>query len=148
MKPITYKFKSASDAKKFVSAITVAGINQRNVRAISKAGSKTVSIAGVKDKEMVTMIGFLAKEMKAIKEETAMNDIISSIQEALSDENGTIFESKDGTNIYITQEDAFNLTSVHDTLNEDNQVKMRSLLESSEEEYTKVLTFCNNQFNE
>jgi hypothetical protein len=148
MKPITYKFKSASDAKKFVSAITVAGINQRNIRAINKPGGKTVSIAGVKDKEMVTMIGFLAKEMKAIKEETTMNDIISSIQEALESENGVNFEPKDGTNIHITQEDATNLTSVHDTLIEENQKKMRALLEESEEDYTKVLDFCNNQFDE
>ena len=59
-----------------------------------------------------------------------------------------IFEFKDETNIHITQKDAINLTSVHDTLNEDNQNKMRVLLEESENEYTKVLDFCNKQFNE
>ena len=133
MKSIVYKFKSASDAKKFVSSITVAGINQRNVRAISKGGGKTVAVAGVKDKEMLSMLDFLAKEMKAIREETTMNDIIASLQESLDNENGVNFEPKDGTNIHITQEDATNLTSVHDTLNEDN---------------AKVLDFCNNQFDE
>ena len=144
MKPIKYKFKSLSDAKKFASSIANAGINKRNI----KTTSKTVIISNIKDKEMITMMDFLSNEMKAIKEETTMNDIISSIQEALDNENGVKFEPKDGTNIHITQEDATNLTSVHDTLNEDNQKKMRALLEESEEDYTKVLNFCNNQFNE
>jgi len=144
MKHMKYTFKKSIDAKKFTSSIILAGINKRNI----KIKNKEVVISGIKDKEMITMMDFLSHEMKAIKEDTTMNNIILSIQEALSDENGIVFESKDGTNIHITQEDALNITSVHDTLNEDNQTKMRSLLESSEEEYTKVLTFCNNQFNE
>ena len=94
------------------------------------------------------MTDFLSKEMKAIKEDITMNNIISSLQEALSNNSSVEFESKDGTNIHITQEDATNLTSIHDTLNEDNQKKMRALLDESEEDYVKVLDFCNNQFNE
>jgi len=77
-----------------------------------------------------------------------MDTIISSLQEAVSEQNGVLFESKDGTNIHITQEDACSLISVHDTLTEENQTKMRSLLEESEKDYTKVLDFCNQQFNE
>jgi hypothetical protein len=77
-----------------------------------------------------------------------MNNIISTLQESISTTDGVLFESKDGTNIHITLEDACSLVSVHDTLTQDNQVKMRSLLEESEQEYTKVLDFCNKQFNE
>ena len=77
-----------------------------------------------------------------------MKDIISILQEAISVPDGVFFESKDGTNIHITLEDACTLVSVHDTWTQDNQVKMRSLLEESEQEYTKVLDFCNKQFNE
>ena len=144
MKPIKYKFKNTLDAKKFASSIVNTGINKRNI----KTKSNVVIISNIKDKEMTIMLDFLSAEMKAVKEETTMNDIISSIQEALDSENGINFEPKDGTNIHITQEDAINLTSVHDTLNEDNQKKMRALLESSEGEYTKVLEFCSKQFNE
>ena len=144
MKPIKYKFKNILDAKKFTSSIITASIHKRNI----KHKGKEVVISGIKDKEMITMMDFLAHEMKAIKEDITMNNIISSIQEALSDDNGVIFEFKDETNIHITQKDAINLTSVHDTLNEDNQNKMRVLLEESENEYTKVLDFCNKQFNE
>ena len=75
-------------------------------------------------------------------------NIISTLQEALSEQNGVSFDAKDGSIIHITLEDACNLVVVHDTLTEDNQVKMRSLLESSEDDYNKVLDFCNNQFNE
>ena len=144
MKPIKYIFKKASDAKKFSSSVTNAGINKRNL----KVKNKEVVVSGIRDKEMISMTDFLSKEMKAIKEDITMNNIISSLQEALSDNSGVEFESKDGTNIHITQKDAVNLTSVHDTLNEDNQKKMRALLESSEDEYTKVLEFCSKQFNE
>ena len=77
-----------------------------------------------------------------------MKDIISTLQEAIYTPDGVLFESKDGTNIHITLEDACSLVSVHDTLTQDNQSKMRSLLEESEQEYTKVLNFCNKQFNE
>jgi hypothetical protein len=75
-------------------------------------------------------------------------NIISSLQEALSDQNAVLFDAKDGSSIHITLEDACNLVTVHDTLTEDNQVKMRSLLETSEDDYNKVLDFCNRQFNE
>ena len=144
MKPIKYIFKKASDAKKFSSSITNAGINKRNL----KVKNKEVIISGIRDKEMILMTDFLSKEMKAIKEDITMDNIISSLQEALSNNSSVEFESKDGTNIHITQKDAINLTSVHDTLNEDNQKKMRALLESSEDEYVKVLEFCSKQFNE
>ena len=77
-----------------------------------------------------------------------MDNIILSLQEAISDPNGTLFESKDGTNIHIRAEDACSLVSVHDTLTEENQIKMRSMLGESEEEYNKILNFCNKQFNE
>ena len=85
---------------------------------------------------------------KKNKGELTMNNIISSLQEAISDTNGVLFESKDGTNIHITLEDACSLVSIHDTLTQENQTKMRSLLEESEADYTKVLDFCNKQFNE
>jgi hypothetical protein len=74
--------------------------------------------------------------------------IISTLQEVLSEQNGVSFNAKDGSDIHITLEDACNLVAVHDTLTEDNQVKMRSLLETSEDGYEKVLDFCNRQFNE
>ena len=74
--------------------------------------------------------------------------IISTLQESLSEQNEVSFDAKDGSIIHITLEDACNLVAVHDTLIEDNQVKMRSLLENSEDDYNKVLDFCNRQFNE
>jgi len=77
-----------------------------------------------------------------------MKNIISTLQEVISNTNDILFESKDGTNIHITLEDACNLVSVHDTLTKENQTKMRSLLEESEQNYTKVLDFCNRQFDE
>tara|TARA_R100000008_G_C3556691_1_gene153629 strand:+ start:685 stop:1131 length:447 start_codon:yes stop_codon:yes gene_type:complete len=56
-----YKFKSSSDAKKFISAASNAGLNKRNFKLMST----TVDISGVRDKSMTQMLEMLAKEMKA-----------------------------------------------------------------------------------
>ena len=56
-----YTFKSPVDAKKFVDSASNAGLTKRNF----KTNGKTVSVSGVKDKEMNQMLQMLAKEMKA-----------------------------------------------------------------------------------
>ena len=56
-----YTFKSPSDANKFVSSASNAGLTKRNF----KIKGKTVDVSGVKDKEMNQMLQMLAKEMKA-----------------------------------------------------------------------------------
>tara|TARA_R100001082_G_C4351808_1_gene154893 strand:+ start:146 stop:490 length:345 start_codon:yes stop_codon:yes gene_type:complete len=56
-----YTFKSPSDAKKFVTSASNAGLTKRNF----KIKGKTVDVSGVKDKEMNQMLQMLAKEMKA-----------------------------------------------------------------------------------
>ena len=57
----TYTFKSPTDAKKFVTSASNAGLTKRNF----KIKGKTVDVSGVKDKEMNQMLQMLAKEMKA-----------------------------------------------------------------------------------
>ena len=57
----TYKFKSSSEVKKFITAASNAGLNKRNF----KVSSNTVDITNVKDKGMTQMLQMLAKEMKA-----------------------------------------------------------------------------------
>ena len=56
-----YTFKSPSDAKKFVTSASNAGLTKRNF----KVKGKQVDVSGVKDKEMNQMLQMLAKEMKA-----------------------------------------------------------------------------------
>ena len=58
-----YTFKSTSDAKKFITSASNAGLTKRNF----KIRGKVVDVSGVKDKEMNQMIQMLAKEMKAVK---------------------------------------------------------------------------------
>ena len=61
----TYTFKSPSDAKKFSSSAAktpgLVGVNKRNF----VVKGKSVTISGIKDKEMLQMLGMLATEMKA-----------------------------------------------------------------------------------
>ena len=71
--------------------------------------------------------------------------IIKAIQEVLNTDDVVIFETKDGTNIHITPENAESIVNVHDSLNKTNQQKMRSLMENSDEDYIRILNFCENQ---
>ncbi|MAE81601.1 MAG: hypothetical protein CMB80_02605 [Flammeovirgaceae bacterium] len=75
-------------------------------------------------------------------------NIISSLQEVVTSEEPILFETKDGSIIHIEPEDAHNLVKIHDNMNQENQVKMRHLLETSEEDFNKILSFCHIQVNE
>jgi len=75
-------------------------------------------------------------------------EIISSLQEVLKNRKEVLFETKNGSSIHITPEDAYSLVIVHDSLNLNNQIKMRSLLEESGESFFKVLSFSYEQFND
>jgi len=59
-KSSNYTFKNSSDAKKFVSAASTAGLNKKNF-SIKR---DVVSVSGI-DKDMSRMLEMLAKEMKA-----------------------------------------------------------------------------------
>ena len=72
--------------------------------------------------------------------------IIPTLQEVTNTGKSVIFEAEDGANIHITPDHAYHLVSVHDSLNRENQQKMRSMMEHSEEDFIKVLTFCEEQF--
>ena len=74
-------------------------------------------------------------------------NITQSIQEAITIEKVISFEAKDGHVIHIKPEDAQDLVAIHDNMNQENQIKMRSLLEHSEEQFNKILLFCQRQLN-
>ncbi len=72
--------------------------------------------------------------------------IIPTLQEVTNTAKPMIFEAEDGANIHITPDHAYHIVSVHDSLNKENQQTMRSMMENSEEDFIKVLTFCEEQF--
>jgi|ETNvirnome_2_300_1030623.scaffolds.fasta_scaffold71502_2 hypothetical protein len=74
-------------------------------------------------------------------------NITQSIQEAITVEKVILFEAKNGHIIHIKPEDAQDLVAIHDSMNQENQIKMRSLLEHSEEKFNKILLFCQRQLN-
>ena len=71
--------------------------------------------------------------------------IIKAIQEVLTTDDVVIFETKNGSNIHITPDNVESIVNVHDSLNKTNQQKMRSLMENSDEDYIRILNFCENQ---
>ena len=137
---MNYTFDSPRTAKKFMTSATQAGINKRD---LSTKG-KTVTVGSIKDKDMKEMIRYLAKEMKATMKES----LIPALQLAVYTDETVIVEAKNGIDIHITPKEASMISSIHDSLNEDNQDTMRNLMVESEEEYEKILNFCKEQFIE
>ena len=137
---MNYTFDSPRTAKKFMTSATQAGINKRD---ISTKGN-SVTVGKIKDKDMKEMIQYLAKEMKAQMKES----LIPALQSAVYTNETVVVEAKNGIDIHITPNDASIISHVHDSLNEDNQTTMRDMMLESEEEYTKILNFCKEQFIE
>ena len=137
---MNYTFDSPKTAKKFMTSATQAGVNKRD---LSTKG-KTVTVGSIKDKDMKEMIRYLAKEMKASMKES----LIPALQLAVYTDETVIVEAKNGIDIHITPKEASMISSIHDSLNEDNQDTMRNLMVESEEEYEKILNFCKEQFIE
>ena len=96
---------------------------------------------------MKEMLHYLAKEMKAqVKEDS--DPIVSALQYSISSDNDSLLETKNQTNINITPEDAKIIVQVHHNLNDENQKILRDSMQESEEEYTKILKFCTEQYTE
>lgn len=137
---MNYTFDSPRTAKKFMTSATQAGLNKRD---ISSKG-KSVTVGNIRDNDMKDMIHYLAKEMKANMKES----LVPALQTAKYTNETVVVEAKNGVDIHITPQDASMISHVHDSLNEDNQKTMRDLMIESEEEYTRILNFCKEQFIE
>jgi hypothetical protein len=139
---ITYSFPSSSVAKKFVSASIDMGINKKSF----SVNSNNVLVSEIKDNEMKKMLEMLIKDMKGkLREEFSF---INAITESLDCNSGSSFVAEDGSNIHIKLEEAKSFSAVHDLLNDENQNRMRNLIEKSENDYNKIIDFCKNQFKQ
>ena len=138
----TYSFPSASIAKKFISASADMGINKRSF----SLNSNNVLVSEIKNNEMKKMLEMLVKDMKGkLREEFSF---INAIKESLDSNSSSSFITEDGSNIHIKLEEAKSFSAVHDLLSDENQTRMRNLIEKSEDDYNKIIDFCKNQFKQ
>jgi hypothetical protein len=135
---VNYSFKNPRDAKQFMSSAERSGLKKQNM----KVSNNKVSIKRVRDKEITNILNLLAKEMKATVEEVEHENVISLINECVSTRKAMPIQLKDGNCIHIIEEDAINVSILHDNLNTDNQKKLIKMLETSYEDHEKILTFC------
>jgi len=61
----TYTFKNSADAKKFLSSASEVGLDKKEM----KLSGKSVVVSGVKDKEVLSLLNLVAKDMKATVKE-------------------------------------------------------------------------------
>ena len=116
-----YTFKSPSDVKKFVSAATEAGVKKNLI----KVKGKSIDIKGIKDKDMIQMLGLVAKDMKGTVSE--------SISNILDGEDGEQVVFEDGSSRFITKNEANSLAEIHDSLNSDEREEfINKISESSD----------------
>lgn len=77
----TYTFKSPADVKKFIGSASEVGLDKKSM----KVSGKAVTVNGVKDKEVLSLLNLVAKDMKAdIKENqdlihNTMSEILTKI---------------------------------------------------------------------
>ena len=117
----TYTFKKSSDAYNFMKAATEAGLKKNFL----KMKGKSVTVMGVKDKDMIQMLGLIAKDMKATVSE--------SISNILNGEDGEQVVFEDGSSRFITKNEANSLAEIHDSLNSNEREEfINKISESSE----------------
>ena len=105
----TYTFKKSSDAYNFMKAATEAGLKKNFL----KMKGKSVTVMGVKDKDMIQMLGLIAKDMKG--------KVSESISNILNSEEGEQVVFEDGSSRFITKNEANCLAEIHDSLNSDER---------------------------
>ena len=117
----TYTFKKSSDAYNFMKAATEAGLKKNFL----KMKGKSVTVTGIKDKDMIQMLGLIAKDMKATVSE--------SISNILDGDDGEQVVFEDGSSRFITKNEANALAEIHDSLNSNEREEfINKISESSE----------------
>ena len=117
----TYTFKKSSDAYNFMKAATEAGVKKNFL----KMKGKSVTVTGIKDKDMIQMLGLITKDMKGTVSE--------SISNILNGEDGEQVVFEDGSSRFITKNEANSLAEIHDSLNSDEREEfINKISESSD----------------
>jgi|15BtaG_2_1085339.scaffolds.fasta_scaffold19708_2 hypothetical protein len=139
MSELKFKFKGASDAKIFAKSVMSMGVKKNGI----KVSGSSVVVSNIKDKNVVDMVRMLANEMKAVKE-----SVISALKDAYKLNESVEYTFKDNSYIHILPENANSIIKIHDKLNADNQIEMRSILEDSAEEFYRILDFCDTKITD
>jgi hypothetical protein len=132
----TFTFRSSKDAKEFSRGLVESGINKKH---FLNRGN-TVTLNTVADRDMEEMIISMAKDMKArITEEL---NILLLMKENLSENLKLPIALDDETLIVLESDDCEAIINLHDSLNTDNQKKLRSNLMESNDNFTRILNFA------
>jgi len=132
----SFTFRSTSDAKEFSKGLMEAGLNKKSFLT----RGNTVTINKIDDKDMEEMVISIAKDMKAkITEEL---NILLLMKENLSEKSKLPFVLLDESFIVLESDDCESIINLHDSLNAENQKKLRSNLMESETNFRRILEFA------
>ena len=132
----SFIFRSPKDAKEFSKGLTEAGINKRSFLT----RGNTVIIKNISDRDMEEMVMSMAKDMKArISEEL---NILLLMKENLSDNLKLPVVLDDETFMILESADCEAIINLHDSLNADNQEKLRRNLMEGNDSFTRILKFA------
>ena len=132
----SFTFKSARDAREFSKGLMEAGINKKSFLT----RGNTVTIQNIPDRDMEEMVTSMAKDMKArISEEL---NILLLMKENLSDNSKLPVLLNDETLVVLESIDCEAIINLHDSLNADNQQKLRSNLMEGNDNFTRILNFA------
>jgi hypothetical protein len=132
----SFIFRSSSDAKEFSKGLMEAGLHKKSFLT----RGKTVTINSIPDRDMEEMVISMAKDMKAkITEEL---NILLLMKENLSEKSKLPFVLLDESFIVLDSKDCEAIINLHDSLNAENQKKLRNNLMESETNFIRILEFA------
>ena len=139
----SFTFKSTKDARDFSKGLMEAGIDKKSFLT----RGNTISIKSIPDKDMEDMIMSMAKDMKArITEEL---NVLLIMKENLDDNSKLPIVLDDETFVVLESADCAAIINLHDSLNAENQEKLRSNLMEGSDSFTRILKFAQkNSINE
>ena len=132
----SFIFRSTKDAREFSKGLTEAGLAKKSFLT----RGNTVTIKNIPDRDMEEMVISMAKDMKArISEEL---NILLLMKESVSDNSKLPIVLNDKSFVVLSTDDCEAIINLHDSLNSDNQLKLRSNLMESEDSFIRILEFA------
>ena len=132
----SFTFRSTSDAREFSKGLMEAGLHKKSFLT----RGNTVTINSIPDRDMEEMVISMAKDMKAkITEEL---NILLLMKENLAEKSKLPFVLLDESFVVLESDDCEAIINLHDSLNAENQKKLRSNLMESETNFKRILEFA------
>jgi len=138
----SFTFRSTSDARTFSKGLMEMGMKKKEIMS----RGNTVVIKNIPERDVEEMVTSMAKDMKARISEDL--NLLVIMKETLDENLQLPIVLNDETFVVLESSDCGVIINLHDSLNSENQIKLRRNLMESNESFNKILDFAYASTNE